>query len=116
MRGGKEEAERENECENAFSSSGHSFGRSEACKLLEMMCKISLVFVLGVEIVQNFHQTFKCYVTSKKLRTIQLQKIHKKNTSNKIVNVRRNSNILMGEKICLNTEQISITRKPKNGL
>lgn len=52
--------------------------------------------VLGVEIVQNFHQMFKAYVTLGKLGTTQ-RKFKNKSTADATVNVRRNSNISMEE-------------------
>ena len=66
------------------------------CNLLEIICKVVLASVLGVEIVQNFHQMFKAYVTLGKLGTTQ-RKFKNKSTADATVNVRRNSNISMEE-------------------
>lgn len=66
------------------------------CNLLEIICKIVLASVLGVEIMQNFHQMFKAYVTLGKLGTTQ-RKFKNKSTENATVNVRRQSNISMEE-------------------
>ena len=50
----------------------------------------------GVEIVQNFHQMFKAYVTLGKLGTTQ-RKFKNKSTADATVNIRRKSNISMEE-------------------
>ena len=52
--------------------------------------------VLGVEILHNFHQMFKAYVTLGKLGTTQ-RKFKNKSTAYATVNVRRNSYISMEE-------------------
>ena len=66
------------------------------CNLLEIICKVVLASVLGVEILHNFHQMFKAYVTLGKLGTTQ-RKFKNKSTAYATVNVRRNSNISMEE-------------------
>lgn len=50
----------------------------------------------GVEIVQNFHQMFKAYVTLQKLGTTQ-RKFKNKSTADATVNIRRKINISMEE-------------------